>query len=361
MLYVSNSIGAFFGAISFHYIGTEALGSRGSLLALAVAMCITTLWVARPPAVRSRAITATSIAVAVIASIVPMQTFLFGSKIMGYDRAFIEEGSSGVTAITWNDSGSGMAFVNGQGMGLVPVEPKHTLQFGVALAVVPAPKHVLVMGLGSGSYVRELLAIPEVKSITAVDWSHELPRVLARPGVVARMGVTVDDPRLKIISGDARLAVALLPTASFDLVLDNLVYPTWVGATGVRSKSYFANISKLVSKDGVYGITANYARWRDELLAGLLASFGHVYENGNGHMIIATNKRAAIELDRASLVGLAEKYAPRSSLSSADYAKMLIGLKKVDSSTIVAAPFEESRVFSEYYYTPKEFSRFLFR
>jgi spermidine synthase len=254
-------------------------------------------------------------------------------------------------------------------MGEIPTEPKGIRQLGAALAAMPhPPKNVLVLGLGAGTFVRELVRFPSVASITVVDWSRELPPLLSDKDVVSRVGATLSDPRIRLLSEDARLMVKLLPKGHFDLVLDNLVYPTWAGATGVRTDSFFANVSYLLTPDGVYGITTNYARWRGEMLAGLIKNFHRVYENEKGYMVVATNVDALL-VDQQSASQLTDLLWPASvaekseyEIGKKDYRSMLTDeLALVAPSTISAHPFTEERLFSEYYYTSREFLTFLRR
>ncbi|MBO9589522.1 hypothetical protein [Devosia sp.] len=359
-MYILNSLGAFLGAALFHFVGSETIGARNSLVLLVLVTLATAAWLAST-ADRQRLPVWYGMAAGVLLAFIllPLEHLLYGPSVARAPTAFIQEGSSGIAAVTWESNGTGEAYVNGQGMGQLPTEPKHYLQLGVALSAHPEPKRALVLGLGSGTYVRALLSLPSIESVVVVDWSKELPRLLAREDVTQRIGDTVSDHRVTVVTGDARLAAAVLPINSFDLVLDNLVYPTWVGATGVRTPYFFSKIANLLTDDGVYGITTNYARWRSDILAGLLASFDHVYENEVGHMVVA----ADIDVSRpgfAVISTIASEMAEKSGMTAASYQEMLrSGLMSLKATDIAAAPFQEDRVFSEYYYTFDEFLTFL--
>ena len=89
-----------------------------------------------------------------------------------------------------------------------------------SLAVVEAPRRVLVAGLGLGFTLRAVLDHPAIEHATVVELEPALVDWL-RAGLVAGSAGLVDDPRVSVLVGDVAEVVADMAAgrATYDLVL----------------------------------------------------------------------------------------------------------------------------------------------
>jgi spermidine synthase len=185
--------------------------------------------------------------------------------------ADVVEGVTGVATIVWQSAG-GEVFVNGQSMSRLPDHPRHVRLVSFAL-VLPRRERVLLLGLGGGGLVRDLLRDPAVGRVDVVDWPDELPRLLDRPRARLLLDDALHSPRVTLCRGDARVAVSLFAAETFDVVMDNLTIAHWVGATSVKSHAYFRQIRRILTPEGVFVYHGNYGGARRAILAGLTETF----------------------------------------------------------------------------------------
>jgi spermidine synthase len=184
------------------------------------------------------------------------------------------EGVTGVATIEWR-GGGGEVRVNGQTMSSLPDHPRHVRLVAFALAVAPRER-VLLLGLGGGGMVRNLVHDGAVGRLDVVDWSHELPRLLADPRARRMLDDALASPRVTLRRADARVAVTLYPAGSFDVVIDNLAIANWVGATGIKSVEYFRQLRRILTPGGVLVYNGNWAGARSAILAALTEVFADV-------------------------------------------------------------------------------------
>jgi spermidine synthase len=139
---------------------------------------------------------------------------------------------------------------------------------------------VLILGLGGGRNAADLLADPRVRRIVAVDWSREIIGLVSSPPVSLYNGDPFRDARLTVLFGDAKQVVRDLAQAGekFDAVIDNLCFPSWAGAGGVKSVEHFRDIHRILSPQGFYYHIPNAENDRDWqlILDTLAAVFDHV-------------------------------------------------------------------------------------
>ncbi len=309
-LYLANSAGAFAGAILAQFVGFPALGVQGVLVVLEVALCGIALWALLSAGRGSALAWALSATALVVVFVVHPGTTEAASYTFG--RVHLElrknpelldhvEGSTGVATLKWGPLGQfAEVYVNGQFMSTLPDHADHIRLVGVAVSQRRL-ESVLVLGLGGGGMVRELLKDPRVRRIDAVDWSHELPRILDSPRARAALDGCLRDPRVRVWRADARVAVTLYPDDAFDLVIDNLTIPHWVGSTAIRSKRYFGEIQRLLRPTGAYlSNNHGFAETRAAVRAGLAQTFRSVRLHP-ASMIYASDSLDFLDPERAEV------------------------------------------------------------
>ena len=327
IVYLVNAVGAFTGAMFVQFIGFPALGTRGVVLLLFLLAMAAAAWTLGTASRRGGALLAAALLVAVpvfgarrvwvLYTFGPSATLgvpgLGGVKTPG--RVHVVEGETGVATLLWNE-GETLAdvVINGQYMSELPDHPLHVRLISFPLAL-PRRGRILLLGLGGGGMVRELLDDPEVVHVEVVDWSRELPRLLDDPRARTLLADALHDPRVVIHRADARVAVGLYPDHDFDVVIDNLTFPEWVGATSVKSIAYYGQVHRITRPDGVF-VTSNLATARKAILAGLTQTFRHVLEHhtevvlcSDEPITIAPARAEAVLTPRAAVLGLKPPYA----------------------------------------------------
>jgi spermidine synthase len=327
-IYLANAVGAFLGAMLSQFVGFALLGTRGVLLLLFVLGLLAGGWclvwaeqnVARPalnPVKLQRFAGLAFLLVIPFLLPAPMwEIYTFNYTGPEVDKV---EGHSGVATIRWLPGEStGEVKVNGQYMSTLPDHPKHIRLAGAALAM-PKRKKVLLLGLGGGGMVRELLKDPAIQQLDIVDWSRELLRVLDSPRARADLAGALSDPRVRLFRADARVAVSLYEDDTFDLVIDNLACVGWTGSTSIKSTGYFAQVARIVKPGGVFVFDPNYfgSPDREAVLAGVMDHFPYVQEHRQAVLVLAAaqpidiaSQRAEVVMrDRGQALKLAEPYS----------------------------------------------------
>lgn len=272
-LYFTNSLGAFTGAMLAQFVGFEAVGVRGVLivittatLAVGIACRVASLRACRESGAPRSDGRFTFLSVAWMpATIVGCGIFIFNepramtafahgsipAQLPASHRVMIE-GATGSAFVEWLDPGrAANVYTNGQIMSTIPDPVDHV---GMIATLRSAPKRsrVLLLGLGGGGMVRRMAEDPGIESIEIVDWSHELPRLLQHPDVSPLIGNALSNPKVRIRMCDARVAVGLYKSATFDFIIDNLCILGWVGSTNVRSAAYFNEVNRILNPNGSY-------------------------------------------------------------------------------------------------------------
>lgn len=328
MIYLSNSVGSFLGAMLSQFYGFPHLGTKGLLISLYLiglitgTLCLT--WIASKSKTTSSfqakvLVVLTALALALVPLLIPAamwDVYTFGYTGPNVDRV---EGVSGVATINWEPNRPlGHVEINGAYMSALPDHPKHVRLVSVALSM-PQRENVLVLGLGGGGMVRELVNDPEIKRLDIVDWSHELPLVLESPKAKEMLKDTLHNPKVRLFCSDARVAVSLYEEHSFDMVIDNLTMVGWVGSTSVKSVTYFGEIKRILKPTGVFVFDPNYisSPAREAVLAGLVENFQYVQEHETAIVVLASSLPVEIDRhraekvleDRGKILGLSQPYA----------------------------------------------------
>jgi spermidine synthase len=328
MIYLSNSVGSFLGAMLSQFYGFPHLGTKGLILSLFLigittgTLCL--LWVVSKsrtptlPRVKYLVVLPT-LALALVPLLIPAamwDIYTFGYTGPNVDRV---EGVSGVATINWEPHHPlGHVEINGQYMSALPDHPKHVRLAAVALSM-PQRENVLVLGLGGGGMVRELVRDPEIKRLDIVDWSHELPLLLESPRAKVMLEGALNSPKVRLFRCDARVAASLYEEQSFDMVIDNLAAVGWAGSTSVKSVTYFREINRILKPTGVFVFDPNYSGSpaREAVLAGLMENFQHVQEHETAIVVLASSlpvemdRHRAEEVlkDRGETLGLSQPYS----------------------------------------------------
>jgi len=128
--------------------------------------------------------------------------------------------------------------------------------------------------------------------LTVIDWSAELTGLLSQPGIHPMIENVLDDPRVTLIQNDARVAVKSFGKDSFDAIIDNLSFPSWPGATGIKSVTFFKTLHEILKKEGHYYHMGNFhEQEKPRVIRSIFQSFPVIQEHRaeNDGMLIAGN------------------------------------------------------------------------
>lgn len=126
----------------------------------------------------------------------------------------------------------------------------HELLVHPAMLAQGAPQRVLVCGGGEGAPLREILRHP-VESVVMVDIDADLV-ALCREHLPAWHAGAFDDPRVRVLHGDARAFVA--DTAErFDVVISDITDPIEGGPSKrLFTREFYEAAARTLSPDGVF-------------------------------------------------------------------------------------------------------------
>jgi spermidine synthase len=321
-LYLIHLLGGFCGAVLGSLAGFSLLGTQGFLTLIYAVACVAGIavmvWVWRRNLERrgggfSGALPAGMLVLCVVvAGALPSNiwlTYITGGPESNWE---VHEGVSGVAQLWWEEEHADVR-VNGQYVSRLPYHERHVKQ-EIFLLAQPRREKVLVLGIGGANIIRSLVEDAQIASIDLVDLSYELPDLLVTGRAAEMLNHAFNSPKLRIIKADPRVTVDLYEPAAFDLVFDNLAYPSWAGASSIKSATYYAGIKRILKPEGVFVVSANYSSVDSRLamLAGLVQAFDIVKEHANGEVVIATSREPEysnewiieVALPRAGIFGL---------------------------------------------------------
>jgi len=314
ILYFSNSVGCTCGSLAAVFLLIPSLGWYASLVLIAALSLLSgaagyILTAIPNPGepqpfrkLQMKPVACASLAILVIS---PVIFFSISDKKIKYKLATggytlspivsYKEGMTGVAAATEEKRKRGRflnIYSDGQNMSGLPDLPRHAY-----LANLPRFQNklssVLILGLGGGRNVTDLLSDSRVRKVVAVDWSKEVIELLSTKPVTDFNGNPFQDSRLKIVMADAKKVVKSYAEMSkkFDAVVENLCFPHWSGAGGLNSVQYFQSIKEILKPHSYYYHIDNALKPEErELVATTLS---HVFDYviyHNGKIFICGNE-----------------------------------------------------------------------
>ena len=119
-----------------------------------------------------------------------------------------------------------------------------------AIAVIaPKVEEVLVVGLGSGSWVKVIAANPAVKRITVVEINPGYLDVIKEYPAVSGI---LQDPKIDIVIDDGRRWLRTNPGRRFDLIVQNTTFNWRMNVTNLLSVEYLEQMRKHMRPGGVF-------------------------------------------------------------------------------------------------------------
>lgn len=215
------------GALLTSVVFIPALGSMGALAVLGLCNLFLAGWLMPSPKFRAFLMTG-GLSFCLLVALVGSRALLaFHVPVEGAVSVTTAEGADSFVALFRLPDGTVRVYINGLEHG---VRPNYLYSAWAieALRFSRKPEKVLVIGLGSGGLVDVLRRFPGVSSLTVVELSSTLVRLLSEEGFIRAGSPANNAP--KIIIGDGRQFVRHTDEA-FDLII----------ADPIRSTSFLAN------------------------------------------------------------------------------------------------------------------------
>ena len=119
-----------------------------------------------------------------------------------------------------------------------------------ALAAVPEPRRVLVLGGGDGLALREILKYPSVESITLVDLDPEVTALFARSRFLSALnGGAFSSPKVHVVNADAFVWLQG-DRGTFDAVVVDFPDPSNYSIGKLFSTTFYRRLNAVLAPDG---------------------------------------------------------------------------------------------------------------
>lgn len=258
LLYFANIVGCASGAILTGFVLTDYLGIRqiAAVLLVGGTMCAFAL-ITAGQTTRQEKNRLHCLAIAVLMFGLCASAFLSqrlfenlqAKKLTHQGFAQIVENHSGVITVDTD----GTVFGNGMYDGRFNTDLKSDRNGIIrpyALSLFhPAPRHVLMIGLSSGSWAQVIANNPDVESLTIVEINGGYLELIAKHDDVKSI---LSNPKIKIIEDDGRRWLRHHPGAQFDAVVSNTTWNFRANATNLLSSEFLGLVRQHLKPGGVF-------------------------------------------------------------------------------------------------------------
>lgn len=272
-VYATNTAGAIVGSLLGGFVLLPSLGAVGCwrlaivlLLVLAATALVTTV---RERSWRELAIAAAGVAVAIALVMARGPTAAWRHSGIGAGRSGALATPAEVTAfrnganrmLAWESEGvessvglvalDGLTFViNGKIDGSVLGDAATQMTGGlIGVAIHPAPKRAMVIGLGTGETAGWLADAPGIERVDAVELEPAILQVVRRCADANRN--VLDNPKVHVHLGDAR-EVLLTSRATYDLVFSEPSNPYRAGVASLYTSELYEVVRDHLGTDGLF-------------------------------------------------------------------------------------------------------------
>jgi len=266
-LYLSNIIGSALGSFTIGFVAMDYLSTEQLSVVLLILGSLVSLWLAmlaRPlpvGGVLSFALTGTFLLVLGSPQLFSRlyERLMYRSDYRP-DTVFREvlENRNGAIAVDSDEVVYGGGIYDGA-FRIDPLNDTNNIFRGFAVAAIhPNPRHVMLIGLSSGSWAQVLVHDPRVQEATIVEINPGyLPLIKERP-IVASL---LRNPNVHIAIDDGRRWLVAHPNAKFDFILMNTTFHWRANNTNLLSVEFLQLARKHLNPGGVlYYNTTNSAR-----------------------------------------------------------------------------------------------------
>ncbi len=312
-LQAANIAGCTVGSLLTGLLLLEWIGSAGTLRLLVGAGGGLWLVLRRGAGLSGRGLVARAAALLAVLALLPGTDALW-ERLHGVDRrlaatggpTLVGEDSSAVSVVVPAGAASWRVKVNGLPHSWLPYDGIHTMLGAVPAVVHPAPRRVVVVGLGSGETAWAVACRPETESVRVYEIAASQPRLLRAASGAAPLGALrqlLGDPRVSIEAADGRRALARTDER-YDLVQADAMFRTSAGSGNLYSLEFFRLCASRLARGGIVCTQKPSRR------VGLTFSEALPYSIDFGNIILGSNDPIPLDpgawrarLDRPEVAG----------------------------------------------------------
>jgi spermidine synthase len=260
LVYVSNIIGSALGSLGIGFVAMEHFGLRQISLQLGLAAAITGAVVLIFPHGKFRMPPTWAATVALVALLaVPVATYfyshlferlIFGNRPEASEKfAHVVENRNGVIAVTQDAA----IFGGGVYDGYFNIDPMHDSNLVARIyalsAFHPAPKHVLMIGLASGSWAQIVANHPQVESLDVVEINPGYLELIPQYPVVRSV---LENPKVHIYIDDGRRWLLAHPGTRYDAIVANTTFYWRDHSSQLLSVEFLRIVRQHLKQGGVF-------------------------------------------------------------------------------------------------------------
>lgn len=261
-VYAANTLGSIAGALVVSFWTIPARGTHWStqLVVMLAALSACLLWLPRTRLLRSAAFWPALLVLsfgALVAALTPGLSGVFlahGRHLWSVDERdrypYISEGAASTVAVHIAPDGTQHFHVAGRVEASSNAADMRLQRLLGHLSVFahPAPKSVLVVGLGAGVTAGSIALHPGIERIVICEIE---PRVAGAARLFARENDSVlNDPRVQLVFDDARHFLATTDER-FDIITSDPIHPWVRGNSLLFSREYYQIVKSRLKPDGV--------------------------------------------------------------------------------------------------------------
>lgn len=355
-VYAANTLGALVGALLFSMVLIPAVGTQQSqrvMIALSAAagalmllpgMFATTANSYRLPrgALGIAAALALAVAFAMSLGPVPPGLVAYGRSLATVPRMpeflYVGEGMNASVAVSQFKLPGAPRMFHVSGKVEASSEPgdmRNQRMLGHLPALIhPAPKSVLVVGLGAGVTAGAFVLYPEVERIVICEIEPLIPAKVA-PYFGKQNYDVLNDPRVEIVHDDARHYI-LTTAEKFDVITSDPIHPWVKGAAALYTREYL-ELAKAHLQPG--GVMVEWAPLYENSLSGiksLVATFLDVFPEGSMWTHVVRRRRGddAVIIGRQGPAGI-DIEALGERFDSPRYARVRQSLRDIGINSLV--------------------------
>ncbi len=171
---------------------------------------------------------------------------LFADWYMPYAK--VVENRSGIITVDRDRVVFGHGMYDGV-FKIAPIDGGADVTRPYALSLVhAAPKDVLMIGMGSGSWAQIVANNPHVETLTIVEINPGYAQLIAEEPLVASV---LDNPKVRLIHDDGRRWLKKQSAARFDAVIANATWHFRANATNLLSVDFLALVKSRLRPGGI--------------------------------------------------------------------------------------------------------------
>ena len=256
-VYLANIVGSSLGSALTGFVLLDVLGmaaSSAALLGVSAVLAVTLLYGA---GLRSARRLAVGVIIAA-AALLLLGPALYGAlyerllwkvtEARDYPFADVVETRAGVVTVTSRGTVFGTGAYDGRLNVSLDKDTNMIYRAYAVGALHPAPRRVLMLGLGSGSWAQVVAHLPTVEELIVVEINAGYLEIVRRYPVVRSLLV---NPKVSIVVDDGRRWLGQAHDERFDAIVANVTLHWRINATHLLSREFFALAASRLRPGGI--------------------------------------------------------------------------------------------------------------